>query len=82
MKHKTILKYNLLQAFQLITKVLQTQPEYVWLINNRGVKEKFKAIPEKLIELSELVFYKGKARTGFMCETSLKSLSEVSAAGD
>lgn len=82
MKHKTILKYNLLQAFQLITKVLQTQPEYVWLINNRGVKEKFKAISEKLIELSELVFYKGKARTGFMCETSLKSLSEVAVAGD
>lgn len=49
MEHKNILKYNLLQASQLIAKVLQTQPEFVWLINNRGVKEKFKAVSEKLI---------------------------------
>lgn len=62
MKHKNILKYNLLQASQLITKLLQTQTEFVWLINNRGVKEKFKAVSEKLIELSELVFIKEKLR--------------------
>lgn len=62
MKHKNILKYNLLQASQLITKVLQTQPEFVWLINNRGVKEKFKAVSGKLIELSELVFIREKLR--------------------
>lgn len=29
MKHKNILKYNLLQASQLITKLLQTQTEFV-----------------------------------------------------
>lgn len=57
---QNILKYNLLQAFRLITKGLQTQPEFVWLINNRGVKEK--AVSEKLIELSELVFIREKFR--------------------
>lgn len=30
--------------------------------NNRGVKEKFKAASEKLIELSELVFIREKFR--------------------
>lgn len=84
-KHNETQKYFevlLATGIPINHKILQTQPDFAWLINNRGVKEKFKAVSEKLIELSELVFIRGKAQTSFMCEASLKSLSEVAVAGD